>query len=72
MDAKLLNDKVIQNAKPGAKPYRLADGDSLYLLVLPTGAKSWQLRYRHDGVQQTATLGKTVHIWPTSRRPIVT
>ena len=58
MAAKLLNDKVIQSAKPKVKPYRLADGDNLYLLVLPTGSKSWQLRYRHDGVQQTATLGK--------------
>jgi hypothetical protein len=58
MAAKLLNDRVVQNAKPKSKPYRLADGDSLYLLVLPTGSKSWQLRYRHDGVQQTATLGK--------------
>ncbi len=58
MATKLLKDKVVQNAKPTDKPYRLADGDSLYLLVLPTGAKSWQLRYRHNGKQQTATLGK--------------
>ena len=58
MAAKQLNDRVVQNAKPKSKPYRLADGDSLYLIVLPTGSKSWQLRYRHNGVQQTLTLGK--------------
>jgi hypothetical protein len=37
MAAKLRNDRLVENAKPKDKPYRLADGDSLYLLVLPTG-----------------------------------
>src|SRR5215813_5388878 len=56
----LLTDVAIRNAKPrdDGKFYRLSDGDSLYLLVLPTGVKSWQLRYRHDGKPQTASLGK--------------
>ena len=58
MAAKLLTDRAVQNAKPKSRPYRLADGDSLYLLVSPTGSKSWQLRYRHNGVPQTASLGK--------------
>jgi integrase len=54
----LLDAKTCANARPRAKPYRLADGDALYLYVSPTGAKSWQYRYRHHGRQQTATLGK--------------
>ena len=45
-------------APPGNKAYRLADGESLYLYVAPSGVRSWQLHYRLDGKQQTATLGK--------------
>ncbi len=54
----LLTDKHIRNAKPQEKAYRLADGNNLYLLVSPTGTRSWQLRYTLDGKPQTATLGK--------------
>ena len=58
MAANMLKVKTIEGAKARAKPYRLADGDCLYVLVAPSGVKSWQVRYRHDGKQQTATLGK--------------
>ena len=54
----LLTDRHVRNAKAKAKPYRLFDGDGLALWVSPTGARSWQLRYRLDGAEQTATLGK--------------
>lgn len=54
----LLTDRHVRNAKAKAKPYRLFDGDGLALWVSPTGAKSWQLRYRLHGKEQTATLGK--------------
>jgi integrase len=54
----LLTDLKVRNAKPRDKAYRLFDGDGLALWVSPTGAKSWQLRYRLDGKEQTATLGK--------------
>ncbi len=44
--------------KAGTKPrVRIADGDNLYLAVHFTGAKTWELRYRHDGKQQTLVLG---------------
>jgi len=54
----LLTDRQIQNAKPKAKPYRLADGDGLYLYVPLSGASSWQFRYRLGDKPQTATLGR--------------
>lgn len=54
----LLNDQAVKRAKPGDKPYRLADGASLYLYVAPSGVKSWQFRYRLAGKPQTASLGK--------------
>lgn len=53
-----LSDRRVQTARARAKPYRLADGDSLYLYIASTGVKSWQFRYRLDGKQQTLTLGK--------------
>ena len=54
----LLTDRQVQNAKPKAKPYRLADGDGLYLYVPLSGASSWQFRYRLGDKPQTATLGR--------------
>ena len=54
----LLTDRGVRNAKPAAKSYRLFDGDGLALWVSATGARSWQLRYRLGGKEQTATLGK--------------
>jgi len=54
----LLTDRQIQNARPKAKPYRLADGDGLYLYVPLSDASSWQFRYRLGDKPQTATLGR--------------
>jgi len=54
----LLTDRHVRNAKPRASSYRLFDGDGLAMWISPTGARSWQLRYRLDGTEQTATLGK--------------
>jgi integrase len=56
----LLTDRQVRNAKPSATPYRLADGDGLYLYVPLSGARAWQYRYRLHGKPQTATLGKVV------------
>lgn len=58
MPRHILNDSRIRAAKPKHKPYRLADGDGLYLFVPPSGVRSWQLRYSLHGKQQTNTLGK--------------
>lgn len=40
-----LTDKFIKSAKPG----RHGDGGGLYLLVKPSGARSWVLRVQVDG-----------------------
>lgn len=37
-----LSDSAGKNAKPKDKPYRLADGDGLDLLVQKSGSKLWQ------------------------------
>lgn len=52
-----LTDTAIRNAKPQAKPLKLADGDGLYLLLNPNGSKWWRLDYRIDGKRKTLSMG---------------
>lgn len=47
----------IQNAKPERKPYKLADGGGLFLLVQPNGSKLWRLKYRHLGTERALSFG---------------
>jgi integrase len=58
----LLTDIHVRNAKPRDKPYRLKDGDGLFLFVPPSGARAWQYRYKIDGKSQTSTLGKVDNV----------
>ncbi|HEV2505145.1 MAG TPA: integrase arm-type DNA-binding domain-containing protein [Mesorhizobium sp.] len=53
-----LSDFACKNAKPKDKPYRLADGDGLYLFVQKSGAKLWQLRYRFLEKENILSFGK--------------
>jgi hypothetical protein len=43
-----------------AGPGRYADGDGLYLLVRPTGARFWILRYRVAGPPRGVTVPRSV------------
>lgn len=43
--------------KGAAAGKRLFDGDGLYLVVKPSGAKSWKLRVMHDGRSRDIGLG---------------
>ena len=52
-----LTDKAARNARPAAKPYKLADGEGMYLLVQPDGAKYWRLKYRFGGKEKLLALG---------------
>ena len=53
-----LTDTEIRNARPKDKPYKLTDGQGLYLLVTPKGSKLWRLKYRIGGIEKTLSLGK--------------
>ena len=44
-----LSDLKIRKAKNREKPYKLADGGGLFLLVKPNGSKLWQQKYRFLG-----------------------
>ena len=54
----MLTVTAITKAKPTEKQYRLADERGLVLLVRANGSKLWQLRFRHEGKEKTASLGQ--------------
>jgi integrase len=54
----MLTDTRVKNSKPQAKLYKLTDERGLHLLVYPNGSKLWQMRYRFEGKEKTASLGK--------------
>lgn len=57
MGSKALSDTQVRNLKPKAKPFKIADGGGLFVLVTPAGGKLWRQAYRFDGKQQTLALG---------------
>jgi len=54
-----LTDSGVKNAKPRAdgKVNTISDGNSLYLWVMPNGAKYWRVTYRFASKQKTLALG---------------
>jgi len=54
-------DTVYRNAKPKDKPYLIADGGGLYLMVTPEGGKHWIFRYRFDGCQRKIALSHNAY-----------
>ncbi len=53
----MLTDKTLKALRPRAALYRLADGNGL---CIPTGARLWRFRYRHNGNARMLSLGA----WP--------
>ena len=51
-----LTDVAIRKASPADKPYKLTDGQGLYLLV-NTAGKYWRVNYRFAGKYKTLALG---------------
>jgi len=52
-----LTDAQVRGAKPRDRPYKLADGGGLHLLVMPSGARHWRYRYEIRGVENTFAIG---------------
>src|SRR3954451_12603308 len=57
--AKPLTPLAIKNAKPGAERREIRDYgcQGLYLVIQPSGAKSWAFRYRFAGKPKKLTIG---------------
>jgi integrase len=57
-----LTAQQVATAKSNSeKLVKLSDGGGLFLAVLPSGQKSWRLKYRHRGKEKLLTLG----LYPT-------
>src|ERR1700730_3702885 len=56
MPTSLSNAKA-RNAKPRTKPYKIADGEGLFLLITPSGSKYWRLKYFFAGKEKLLALG---------------
>lgn len=52
-----LSEFSVRSAKPRDKPYKLADGSGLYLLVQSNGSKLWRLKYRFAEKEKTLAFG---------------
>ncbi|ESQ73698.1 integrase arm-type DNA-binding domain-containing protein [Asticcacaulis sp. AC402] len=52
-----LSDVSIRSAKPQEKQYKLHDGAGLFVIVRPSGAKLWRLKYRMDGKEKQLSIG---------------
>jgi hypothetical protein len=53
----MLTNAQIRNAKRTEKPWKVADGGGLDLLVAPNGGRYWRYNYRFNGKQTTLSLG---------------
>lgn len=47
----------VQQAKPKEKPYKLSDGQNLFLYVHPNGGKYWRYRYNWQGKEKAVAFG---------------
>jgi integrase len=52
-----LTELEIKKAKPQEKPYKLTDGDGMYLFIHTNGGKYWRMDYRFGGKRKTLAIG---------------
>jgi integrase len=53
-----LTEAKVKSLKPKAKPYKVSDYDSLFVLVTPKGSKLWKFKFRVDGKEKSLSFGK--------------
>lgn len=58
----MLTVKQISSFKAKDKPYRVSDGNGLYLYIPTTGIKAWQMRYQFMGKEKIYSLGKLTEL----------
>ncbi len=54
----MLDQALVKSARPRAKAYKMFDERGLFLLVAPTGLKSWRIKYRFDGKERLTVVGR--------------
>ena len=71
--AKALTAKAVEKQQPDPDRRReIPDGllPGLYLVVQPTGAKSWAVRFRANGRTAKVTLGRWPGLGPATARGV--
>lgn len=53
---------LTDSAIKAAKPYKVTNGQGLYLEIMPNGSKLWHLKYRHTDKERCLALG----VYPTA------
>jgi hypothetical protein len=62
-----LSDTKVRGAKGTGKPYKLSDGQQLYLYVSASGGRSWRMNYHFGRNAQGKPAQKTLTIGPIRR-----
>ena len=59
-----LTEYKVQSIKPKANPFKIWDsiGRGLYLLIYPSGNKSWYVKYRINKKEKKINLGRFPHV----------
>jgi integrase len=57
-----LTEAAVLKMRPRAKRIEVHDAGGLYLVIQPTGAKSWAYRYRYAGKSRKLTIGAYPHL----------
>lgn len=52
-----LSDAKVRNAKRLSKPYKISDGEGLFLLVSTSGSKYWRFKYSYSGKEKLLAFG---------------
>jgi integrase len=52
-----LTEVAIKSSKPHEKPYKLADGLGMFLLINPNGSRLWRFKYRFGGKEKLLAIG---------------
>lgn len=52
-----ISDAKIRSLKPKVKAYKVSDFEGLFVLVKPSGSKSWRFKYRVDGKEKLLVIG---------------
>ena len=52
-----LTASQVKSAQPASKPFKMADGRGLFLLIKPNGSKYWRMKYRFGGKEKLLSFG---------------
>jgi integrase len=53
----MLTNATLKAARPGARPRKIFDEGGLYVHILPSGRKTWRMKYRFDRKEKLLTFG---------------